>query len=139
MAYATLQDMKDRYDESELIQLTDRVNVTVIDVTVLNAKFADADALIDGYLQGKYDLPILDTPQNIVRIACALTRYFLYRDDRPDAVEQDYKDAIKYLSDVSRGIIQLGLTNSNTEILQTAAPTVDAEERIFSRTQLKGY
>ena len=57
MSYAAQSDLTDRFSAAELAQLTDRVNGTVIDTTVLGRALSDADAEIDSYLATRYALP----------------------------------------------------------------------------------
>jgi len=109
MPYCTKQNLIDRYSESELIQLTDRAAQGVIDDTVLDRCIADADGEIDGYLSPKYGAPLAVVPKAIERIACAITRYYLYDDNVTDQVATLYKDAIAFLKGVANGTISIGI------------------------------
>ena len=78
MTYATQADMISRFDQKEIVELSDRANVGVLDVSVLAGKLADADSEINAYLQGRYTLPLATVPTVLVRIACDIARYHLY-------------------------------------------------------------
>lgn len=107
MSYLTRQNLIDRFGEQELIQLTDRDLVGVINDTVLNQAISDADAEINGYLTA-YPLPLATIPANLVRIACDMTRYYLYDATVTEQVKARYDSAIKYLTQVAKGLISLG-------------------------------
>lgn len=113
MSYCTRQNLIDRFGEQELIQLTDRDIVGVINDTVLNQAISDADAEINGYLTA-YPLPLATIPANLVRIACDVTRYYLYDVTVTEQVKDRYDSAIKYLMQVAKGLISLGPDSAGT-------------------------
>lgn len=129
MTYCTVQNLTDRFSDDELIQLTDRANLGVINVTVLNQAISDADAEINGYLTAY--LPLASVPANLVRIACDITRYYLYDDAVTDQVQLRYDQAIKYLVQVAKGMISLGpdvtgavADSTNNSVDFTVSPSV---------------
>jgi phage gp36-like protein len=101
--YITQQQLIDRFGEQELIQLTDRVNQSVIDAVVLAEAIADADAEIDAYLRPRYPLPLVSVPSELLRVAADLTRYRLYDDAVIDAVQERRDHAIEFLRALSQG------------------------------------
>src|SRR5574341_1516172 len=104
MGYAVKQDMIDRFGDVELKQLTDRTGaIDTIDDTVLGKALADADAEINGYLAGRYTLPLASTPLILVGMACDIARFRLYKPQATEEVRQRYEDAIKYLTKVAEG------------------------------------
>ncbi|MHB1183393.1 MAG: gp436 family protein [Desulfobulbia bacterium] len=105
--YGSKQDMIDRYGEEELIQLTDRVDAGIIDDTVLDQARADADAEIDGYLAGRYQLPLAEVPPSLVRVACEITRYHLYDDAVTDNVKDRYDNAVRFLRALAKGDVTM--------------------------------
>ena len=62
MAYCTQQDMIDRFGSEDLIQLTDRNALGVIDATVLSAAIDDATDTMDTYIATRYTLPLAVVP-----------------------------------------------------------------------------
>jgi len=113
MSYATLTDLIARFGEEEFVQLAgfgqpgdDRIDESVID-----AALADADALIDGYLRGRYDLPLAIVPPNLTGIAADIARYELRarvpRAQMSDQVRQRYEDALKTLQHIREGKLVL--------------------------------
>ena len=107
MSYCTKQNLIDRFSERELIQLTDRDNLGIIDNDVLNQALSDADAEINAYLTA-YALPLATVPANLVRIAGAIARYYLFSDQATEQVKTRYNDAIKYLQLIGKGQLSLG-------------------------------
>ena len=107
MSYCTPKNLIDRFGEAELVQLTDRDRLGVIDETVLAQAVSDADAEINAYLAA-YPLPLAIVPANLTRIAADIARYHLYDDQMIDSVQERYKAAIRYLEQVASGKISLG-------------------------------
>lgn len=105
--YGTKPDMIARYGEEELIQLTDRVAAGVIDDTVLDQARADAAAEIDGYLAGRYQLPLAEVPPSLVRVACEIARYHLYDDAVTDNVKDRYDNAVRFLRALAKGDVTM--------------------------------
>lgn len=139
MSYATQADMIIRFDEREIVELTDRAGVGVLNATVLADKLADADAEIDSYLQGRYALPLTSVPIVLVRVACDIARYHLYDNRATEAVTQRYKDAIAFLRGIAKGDIHLGADALNQSPAVSSAPEFDAPERVFGRGALDDF
>lgn len=133
MTYCTSQNLIDRFGESELIQLTDRDNLGVIDAGVLAQAIADADAEINGYLAA-YPLPLAIVPANLTRIACDIARYHLYDDQLVEPVAARYTSAIKYLEKIAAGKIQLGPDSTGTVDVKTGDDvTFQSADSVFGR------
>ena len=108
MSYATQADLEARFGASEVLQLADRDGNGAIDTGVLDMTLADTDAEIDAYLVGRYSLPLATVPSNLVRIACDIARYRLWKDMASEEVRQRYADAVRYLEKVASGALSLG-------------------------------
>lgn len=137
MPYATKQNLIDRFGEDELIQITDRhtrsdpENSGTIDTVVLDQAIADADAEINGYLNA-YALPLSVVPANLIRIACDITRYYLYDDQDIETVTKRYDSAIAYLRMVASGKISLGAdVAGNVPAEATGSPWIASDEPSF--------
>ncbi|MBO0346039.1 DUF1320 domain-containing protein [Roseibium sp. CAU 1637] len=143
MAYATRQDLIDRFGEDELIQLTDRVNLpaSTIDEDMVAAHIADAENLADSYLAKLYRLPLDPVPAVLTRIICEIARYFLHgrRTDKDDPVTRDYALAIAWLKDVARGTVQLEAEGAASSQTSGGQVQVSAPDRVFSRDTLIGF
>lgn len=140
MTYAVKQDMIDRFSDTELMQLTDRTGaIDAIDDNVLGKALADADAEIDGYLMGRYALPLASTPKILVGMACDIARYKLYEDRATEHVRTRYEDAIKYLKELALGRISLGVDAANQVAPQAGGPKAEGEARTFTKGSLADY
>ena len=110
MALITKNDLSLKYGEQELINRTDNDNIGAVDDDILAEHIKNAESIINGYLKGRYAVPLSsdNAPQMVKGIACTLTRKNYYdKDGAPDHVESDYKGAIKLLQDISSGKIVL--------------------------------
>lgn len=141
MTYATQPDMISRFGEREVRILTDRDNQGLIDDTVLAYALAQADAEIDGYLQGRVGLPLADVPVLLVGIACDVARYRLAGTDirETDPIRMRYKDAIKLLEAIRDGRVQLGLTPAGQPTPDAGGVHVIEGDRVFTPDSLGDY
>lgn len=146
MTYASQQDLIDRFGTDKLAQLTDKVNrpATVIDAVTTGKALEDASALIDSYVGKRFDLPLSAVPDILVRFCADIALYYLYgskaEDDGP--VERKYKEALAWLKDVSRGLVQLDDGSGSGD---PAAPAGDGGVRMKGNSRpiteetMKGY
>lgn len=109
MTYATLSDLIDRFGAEELTQLTDRDGVGDLGQAVIDQALADAGAVIDGYLAGRYTLPLTPVPAILVGYACDLARERLYKDAATETVIRRADDARRFLALVGQGKLFLGV------------------------------
>lgn len=138
MSYATKASMIARFSEAEVVALTDRSNLGVVDDAVLAGALAEADAEIEPYLAPRYKLPLASVPKILTGFAGDITRYRLCGAGvtETDDIRDRYKDAIKFFEHVASGKIGLGLDAANN-----AAPpanTVQFSEptgRVFARDE----
>lgn len=145
MAYCTKQDLIDRFSERELIQLTDRTNVPVsaIDDTVVTRALTDAAALADGYLGKVYTLPLATVPPVLTKLVADIARFYLHGKgvEKDSPIRTAFNDAVAYLRDVSRGLVQLiEVTTGETPAAAGGGQVqVIAPPKIFSRDSLRNY
>jgi len=138
--YCTQDDLIKRFGEDELIDLTDRDGVGSVDADRVAEVIAEATSLINSYLQGRVQLPLVDVPAVIERAACDLARYFLYTDGRPDTVEASYKSTVAYLKDVAAGRVNLGVTAGQAAPAPASNGVVmDSDGRVFGRKTSGGF
>jgi phage gp36-like protein len=111
MAYCTLADLKEQIKEEELVQLTDDNDIGIIDESKTNRAIADSDAEIDRHCATQYDdLPFATVPVMIRKCSVDIAIYNLFsrRRGAPEDRVQRYRDAIKFLTNVSNGTVSLG-------------------------------
>ncbi|MGB0060226.1 gp436 family protein [Candidatus Binatus sp.] len=144
MSYATAQDMINRYPNRDLVQLTNEdPTATTINDTPITQALADASAEIDGYLDGRFTLPLTDPPAVLNRLTTDIAMYRMQSlrplHDLEDA-RQRYEDAVAMLAKVAAGDLTLGLSADNQEPpLAGSVETVQGPDRVFDRDKLKGY
>lgn len=111
MAYATVADLQAAFGERELVELTDRAEPSfgIVDTAVAQAALDRAEAVIDGYLAGRYALPLPAVPPILAGIACDLARHALYITAMPDVVQARYEAAMKSLKAIGDGVMALPL------------------------------
>lgn len=144
MSYATANDMIARYPIRDLVQLTNEdPTATIVNSTVLEQALNDASAEIDGYLEGRFALPLSQPPTVLSRLACDIAMYRLQTlrplHDLADARKR-YEDAIGFLLEAAKGTVTLGLSSSNEEPPTAPEATiVEGPRRVFDRNKLKGF
>ena len=117
--YCTIDDIEKHTSTPTLIQLTSDDGQEIVDKTVVEEALLYSSALIDGYLRGRYSLP-LDICFPLLRVlAVDLSVYRLYsrrmRNEMPEVIETAYKNAIATLRDIQKGVISLQSENDTFE------------------------
>ena len=110
MTYAIKSDLETRFSVDEILQLADRDGSGVVDTGVIEAALLDAVEEINGYLSGRYTLPLASVPALITRLACDISRYRLWKDRASEHVRKNYEDAVDTLKRIASGIINIPLT-----------------------------
>lgn len=108
MAYSTFVDLKNYLPEAVLLQLTDDSNTDEISQEKINDCIRRADDLIDGYMRGRYTVPIQGTiPVLIQDISTKLAVYFLHKRSLmltlPESIKDDYDYCQLQLSNIQKG------------------------------------
>lgn len=145
--YCTIEDIETQTSTPTLIQLTSDDGQEVVDRVVAQEAILYSSTLIDGYLRGRYTLP-LDAHFPLLRIlAIDLSIHRLYsrrmRDEMPEVIENNYKNAISTLKDIQKGVISL---QSENDSLETAGFNVEEYktnksiiDRLFSKDRMLEY
>jgi len=103
MPYLTQVDYLDRFGEAETIRLTDESKAGVVDEDKLATAISDAEELVDGYLAGRYPIPLASAPGNIKGIVADLARERLHKARPLPAVTEAADRARSLLRDISAG------------------------------------
>lgn len=143
MPYVTKQDLIDRFGEQELIQLTDRVNkpASTVNDTAVDLAIADASNLADSYLAKVVTLPLDPVPGALPKVVADLARYFLHGKaaDKESPVTTAYEQAIAFLRDVAKGLVQLTDSGSETPPAGGGSVKAVAPNRVFTRDSLRSF
>jgi len=138
--YATHQDMISRFGQEELILLTNKDSRgSVIDTAVLDTAIADASHRIDGYLGGRYDLPLSVVPPVMAVLCCDIARYQLYDDQAPDKITERYDNAIAFLKAVGKGDLLLGVGSQGESPVSQNHAQIQSAGAVFARSNSKGF
>jgi phage gp36-like protein len=129
-AYVSQAQLVDRYGTALLRQLTDRATPPsgAIDAAVVTRAITDAGALIDGYLSGRYQLPMATVPIMLLPVASAIAIYLMHGQIVTEKIRLDYQDAIKTLSNIANGSMRLDVAGAEpagkavSGVPQTNAP-----------------
>ena len=137
--YITLADIKKAMAEATLIQLSnDDPTATTVDLEVVEEVITNACELVDGYLHGRYTLPLVPVPTVINGLCVDLAKHSLYKrrpegNNIPDMVIDGYKNAIKLLESIQIGKLHLGVKGlpeiqpDSGEFKVKAAPKMNLE------------
>ncbi|MBK5072572.1 DUF1320 domain-containing protein [Budviciaceae bacterium CWB-B4] len=110
--YCTQQDLVEAFGELEIIQISDRARPPTkqIDSAVVDKAITDAESEINMYLEGRGLLPLKSVPVTLRRIACDMSRFYLYQNPKSDSpVAVIYARRVKQLEGVASGKLSLGL------------------------------
>lgn len=113
MAYATQADILEQLPEADLIGLTDDLNLGEIDQGVVERAIADAGALIDSYIHGRYPGPLSPVPPVLRRLTVDLATYDLFSRRSiigcPEIRKDRHKAALALLDRLADGRVTLGV------------------------------
>jgi phage gp36-like protein len=141
MSYCSLDDIE--APEEDLIQLTDDAGLGVTDEAIVAKAVRHADELIDGFLRGRYLLPLSPVPGLLVSLAATIVLRRLYARRAttkvPESLQDDYKNALKILENIQKGTVTLGVGIPDTIVTASAGGMSVAPERVFDRTSLTNY
>ena len=146
MSYCSKTDILGVIPELELIQLTDdAIPPATINVSVVDQVIAQATSLINGYIGGRCQLPLVTVPELVRTFALDISVYKLYLRRRKKAplegVKAAYDDAMKQLRDVQAGKLFIGVDQDGAVATPANGDGVDyvAGNRTFSRSLLGDY
>ncbi|AVO60652.1 gp436 family protein [Pseudomonas chlororaphis] len=133
MRYCTRADIGKAIPELVLLQLSnDDPAAMEPNEDVIGDGVRQAEELVDGYLRGRYDLPLDPVPTVLRDAVVYLARHWLYQrrpeGALPDAVKDSRKDTIKLLESIRDGVVTLGMPGGQ------AAPE-PGEIRVRARRQ----
>lgn len=143
MIYCTLADIE--APEQDLIELTDDNNFGVVNQVAVDKAIASAGELIDGYLRGRYTLPLHPQPSGLLSpLAAVIALRRLYgcrpRLAIPESLADEYKNCLKTLELISSGKITLDCETDQVSVVpESCGPQSSTPGRIFTRDTLGDY
>lgn len=140
--YCTIEDIETQTSTPTLIQLSSDNGQEEVNRVVVEEAIIYSSTLIDGYLRGRYSLP-LDAHFPLLRIlAIDLSIYRLYsrrmRNEIPEVIQKNYDNAISTLRDIQKGVITLQAENDLLESSNFNAEEYKTNKNILDRLFNKG-
>lgn len=144
MAYCSESDILERFDEEELVELTnDDPNAGGVDSTVIAKAIEDAEAEINGYCAKWYEIPLTPVPDLTKKLCIDIAIYNLFTRRTqftvPESVRDKYENAIKLLTKVSRQEVLLGADTVTPVASSGRGGVFEADDRVFTRDDLEQY
>jgi phage gp36-like protein len=110
---------------------------------IIDSAIEDADGEINGYLNKRYPAPFPSpVPKIVNKLSKDISIYNLFagigidEDDPQKTILTRYKNAIKFLENVAKGLINIGVGKNDSKA-QTGF-RISSNERILSRNNLEG-
>lgn len=144
MAYCSIDQLTVRYGAAMLQALSDRAELApvtpAIDLDLFNRAISDADARIDGYLLGRYALPLVTPPALLVDLSQRIAIYNAHGQVAVEKIRLDYEDALKTLKEIASGVIRLSIAGveAPSSGLSGEVRTNDPERPLTADT-MRGY
>ena len=132
MSYATSADLLTRFGEGELLRLA-MTPSGELDQATLQLALDDASALIDGYLAGRYPLPLAHIPSALVPICADIARHRLYGEQAPEQIAKRNEAALAFLKSVGKGELALGLAADGEQVESQNLAQLQSDGRVFGR------
>ncbi len=140
MSYCTQNDLVLRFGIDEMVRLTniDNPSATTINTTVLAVMLTDSDALINDFLCNYLPLPAI--PARLVRAACDIVRYYLYKDTPTEHVISRYDEACHYLKHIDLDQMGIGADDNGVAVLDISdSIAIDQGQTLFGQRQMRDY
>lgn len=141
MAYCTLQQLIDRYSERLLLDVSDRGDEAAgtLDQALIGRAITDADAEIDGYLRGRYALPLKAVPPQLTDLSLRLSIYKAHTHAVSEKIRDDYRAAIRSLELIARGEIRLDIDGDEPASSGTSDVMMTETARPITVASMKGF
>ncbi|MFW5490428.1 MAG: gp436 family protein [Desulfovibrio sp.] len=139
--YATYEDLLKAIDADELVRCTDDKNTGGVNLDRVNQALSDASCEIDGYVGVRNAVPLAPVPAIIRKCCCDIAIYNIYsrRRGADENRTARYKDSIRFLEQVARGTISLGVADPDGTPSGTVVSDFSGNVRLFDRDSLKGF
>ena len=127
------QPIEDREQQQEMLR------------ELIPGAIGDACSEIDGYLAGRYPVPFEKTPAMLNKLAKDIAVYNLVSRQGIDESSREknylnrYNQAIKFLTAVAEGKIDIGTSDKSSVSGAGTDFRVESPSRIFSRNSMKGW
>ncbi|MFP4527295.1 MAG: phage protein Gp36 family protein [Candidatus Kapaibacterium sp.] len=145
MSYSTIEDLLEEFSDAELARISGDPDGAVIDTIRVKHAIEAADAVIDSYLSGSYDVPFSGEINPIIRkISLDLTVGNLYDYHHknsmvPSTIIYRKLNAFKLLKEMQKGNLRLAGTAPGTDAPPLILSNKETTERIFTNDLLDQF
>lgn len=147
MSYCSISDITSVIPDLELKQLTDDVSGSTTDTSKISNAINYVDNIIDGYLRGRYNLPLSSVPDELKYIAIDFVIYRLYSRRMfvqvPENILQRYKQITSILKDIQSGKFSLGIEDtdelSGMDIRTNKTTTISSVNKHYTEEKWDTY
>ena len=142
MAYCDIAQLTARYGTPMLLQLSDRGGTYPVtpDADLFARAITDAGALIDGYLGGRYQLPLSSVPTLVTNLAQVIAIYMAHGSVAPEKIRKDYDDALRQLQAIANGTMVLtGVDGVEAEGTESNEVLTNEPARPLTADSMTGY
>lgn len=143
--YCTIDDLKKQSSDEFLIRCTDDEQTGEINQETVDEKIDDAQMEIDSYCRAQYSVPFQAVPGLIRKLAVDIALYNLVSrrgidEDSPDVIlVKRYRDAVKLLENLAKGIVTIGPAAAGDPSPQPQQATIVSPPRRFTRGSMEGF
>ena len=141
--YCTLTDIKKLIPEETILQLTDDEELGEIVQARVDEAITSADSEIDSYCGTKFSVPFSTVPDIVKKLSIDIAIYNMYSrkvEEIPETRAQRYKNAIKQLESIAKGVISIGEDPAPAATSEGGPSTnKTADDRTFTKDKLNGF
>ena len=137
--YLSIGDFVERFGFDEVVAMTDATGAGRIDRPLLTRALADAQAIAEGYLAGRYALPLASVPPLVALAIADIARARLYPRGAPEGVAGNAAASTKLLQSIQAGTMPLAITGASAPEAPSDAPVVSIPGRRAYPDGLAGY
>jgi len=141
MAYCDLNDILGQMDEADVIRYTDDAGTGSVNTDAVNKAIAGADAIINGHISARYNVPLSPVPAIITTLAVDIAGYKIgsRRGSAPEDVRKKFEDAVRFLDKVSSGKAFIPGATSAPASASNDAVKITSDTRLFTRSSMGGF
>lgn len=144
MLYLTPEELLAFLPQKSVAQLTnDDPQAKEVDMDKVEEALRAAEELADGYLRGRYGLPISPVPTLLRDVVRTVARFKLYErrpeGKMPETVMETYKAAVKTLEQIRNGRITLGVAATAEPVPERGEHRMSAPSAFFSDAMRNAY
>jgi phage gp36-like protein len=124
--YATIAQAEELYGTDYVTVACDRDQDGLPDTASLERHLSIASRQMDGYVLGRYALPLATPPEHFIKICVDIALYNSVPTQgvRTDEMRKRYDDAVKYMEMIAKNQVKLETSPDTTSPNQTVQSTI---------------